>query len=123
MATIRLMIATDHAPHSAEEKAKGLKDSAFGVVGLETALPVVFTHLVKKKIISLEKMAELFSTSPRKRFGLPLNGDFSLWDLEKEFTVSPKDFLSAGKATPFEGDTLQGVCLATVRDGRILYQK
>ena len=117
------MIATDHAPHSLEEKSKGLSGSAFGVVGLETALPVVYTHLVKKGVISLERMVELFSTAPRARFGLPLNGDVSFWDLDQEFTVDPENFLSKGKATPFEGDKLCGVCLATVHNGKTLYKK
>ncbi len=117
------MIATDHAPHSAEEKSKGLSGSAFGVVGLETALPVVYTHLVKKGIISLERMTELFSTVPRSRFGLPLNGDVSFWDLEQKFTVDPECFLSKGKSTPFEGDELFGVCLATVHNGKTLYKR
>ena len=117
------MIATDHAPHSAEEKAKGLSGSAFGVVGLETALPVVYTHLVKKGIISSERMVELFSTAPRSRFGLPVNGDVSFWDLEQKFTVDPDKFLSNGRSTPFEGDELFGVCLATVHNGKTLYKK
>lgn len=117
------MIATDHAPHSAEEKAKGLSGSAFGVVGLETALPVVYTHLVKKGIISPERMVELFSTAPRSRFGLPVNGDVSFWDLEQKFTVDPDKFLSNGRSTPFEGDELFGVCLATVHNGKTLYKK
>ena len=117
------MIATDHAPHSAEEKSKGLAGSAFGVVGLETALPVVYTHLVKKGIISKERMVELFSTAPRTRFGLPANGDVCFWDLEKNFTVDPEFFLSNGKSTPFEGDELFGVCLATVHNGKTLYKK
>ncbi len=117
------MIATDHAPHSAEEKSKGLAGSAFGVVGLETALPVVYTHLVKKGIISMERMVELFSTAPRARFGLPADGDVSFWDLEQSFTVDPAAFLSMGKATPFEGDELFGVCLATVHNGKTLYKK
>ncbi len=116
------MIATDHAPHSAEEKAKGLEGSAFGVVGLETALPVVYTHLVKKGIIGLEKMCDLFSANPRRRFHLPVGEDLTFWDLEKEFVVEPKDFLSMGKATPFEGHSLFGECIATVHKGKIVYQ-
>ncbi len=116
------MIATDHAPHSAEEKAKGLAGSAFGIVGLETAFAVLYTKLVKPGIITLEKLIELMAINPRKRFGLPLGNDFTVWDLNKEFVVDPKDFLSAGKATPFTGETLNGQCILTVCDGKIVYK-
>jgi len=117
------MIATDHAPHSAEEKAKGLEKSAFGVVGLETALAAMYTHLVKPGIISLEKLTQLLVDSPRKRFGLPLGLDFSVWDLNKEYTVDPAEFRSMGKASPFTGMTLTGRCLLTVCDGKIVWQE
>ena len=114
-------IATDHAPHSAEEKAKGLEKSAFGVVGIETAFPICYTYLVKTGIISLEKLIDLLSTNPRKRFDLPNNGDFTVWDLEEIGVVDPADFLSMGKATPFTGWQIQGKCIATVCDGKIVY--
>ena len=117
------MIATDHAPHSAEEKAKGLSGSAFGVVGIETAFPVLYTHLVKTGIITLEKLIDLLSTNPRKRFGIPAGGDYTVWNLSREFTVDPAMFLSKGKATPFEGWQLQGECLLTVCDGKVAYKK
>ncbi len=117
------MIATDHAPHSAEEKSKGLAGSAFGVVGIETAFPVLYTHLVQKGIISLEKLIELLSKNPRERFGLPVNDDFTVWDLSKEFVVDPADFLSMGKATPFAGWKLKGECVLTVCDGKVVYKK
>ena len=117
------MIATDHAPHSAEEKAKGLAGSAFGIVGIETAFPVLYTHLVKTGIISLEKLAELLSVNPRRRFNIPLGEDFTVWDLQEEFTVDPEKFLSMGKATPFTGWNLTGVCVMTVCDGKIVYKK
>ncbi len=116
------MIATDHAPHSAEEKAKGLAGSAFGIVGLETAFAVMYTKLVKPGIISLEKLIELMSINPRKRFGLPLDGDFTVWDLNREFKVNPEEFLSKGKATPFVGETLNGQCVLTVCNGKIVYK-
>ncbi len=115
------MIATDHAPHSAEEKSRGLEKSAFGVVGLETALPALYTHLVKPGLISLERMVELLVTNPRKRFDLPLGLDFSVWDLSKEFTVDPHAFRSMGRATPFTGMKFFGRCLLTVCDGKIVY--
>ena len=116
------MIATDHAPHSAEEKAKGLAGSAFGVVGIETALPVLYTKLVLPGIISLEKMVELLADNPRKRFGIPMGQDYTVWNLDEEFTVDPEEFLSMGKATPFAGWKLQGRCVLTVCDGKIVYK-
>ena len=112
------MIATDHAPHSAEEKAKGLEKSAFGVVGIETAFPVLYTCLVKTGVITMDRLIELLVINPRKRFGIPMENDFSVWNLEKEVTVDPKDFVSMGKATPFEGWKLFGECAATFKGGK-----
>ena len=117
------MIATDHAPHSAEEKAKGLAGSAFGVVGIETAFPVLYTHLVKPGILTMEKLVELLAVNPRNRFEIPMGNDFTVWNLNKEFTVDPEDFLSKGKATPFLGWKLEGACVLTVCDGKIVYKK
>ena len=115
-------IATDHAPHSAEEKAKGLEKSAFGVVGIETAFPICYTYLVKAGVITLEKLIDLLVTNPRNRFGLPNGSDFTVWDLEAIDAVDPADFLSLGKATPFAGWQIQGKCIATVCDGKIAYK-
>jgi dihydroorotase len=117
------MIATDHAPHSAEEKSKGLSGSAFGVVGIETAFPVLYTHLVRKGIITLEKLIDLLAIAPRKRFGIPLGDAYTVWNLEKEITVDPAEFISMGKATPFTGWKLMGECVMTVCDGNIVYRK
>ncbi len=117
------MIATDHAPHSAEEKGKGLEKSAFGIVGIETALPVLYTKLVKTGFITLERLVDLLCINPRKRFGIPMGNDITVWDLNKEFTVDPNEFLSMGKATPFLGETLNGVCELTVCNGEIVYKK
>ncbi|MBR2937882.1 MAG: dihydroorotase [Oscillospiraceae bacterium] len=117
------MIATDHAPHSAEEKSKGLAASAFGVVGIETAFPVMYTYFVEPGIITLEKLIDLLSNNPRKRFGIPVNSDYTVWDLSKEFAVDPGEFLSKGKATPFAGWKLKGECLLTVCDGKAVYKK
>ena len=117
------MIATDHAPHSAEEKSKGLSGSAFGVVGIETAFPVMYTCLVKTGIITLDKLVELLALNPRKRFGIPVGADFTVWNLEKEFVVDPADFLSMGKATPFAGWKLCGECVLTVCNGKEVYRK
>ena len=115
------MIATDHAPHSAEEKGKGLENSAFGVVGIETAFQILYTYLVKPGVLSLERLIDLLVTNPRKRFNFPLGCDFTIWDLEDESTVDPDDFLSLGKATPFTGWKVNGKCIATVCDGKLVY--
>ena len=116
------MIATDHAPHSVEEKSKGLSGSAFGIVGIETAFPWLYTELVKKNVITLEKLIELMVINPRKRFGIPMGNDFSVWDLSKEYTVDPEQFLSKGRATPLAGEKLFGENLMTVKDGQIVYK-
>ena len=116
------MIATDHAPHSAEEKAKGLEKSAFGVVGLETAFPVLYTRLIKPGVLSMEMLLDKLVWNPRSRFGIPLGNDFSVWDLDESYVVDPADFLSMGKATPFAGWTVQGKCMATFYGGQAVYQ-
>lgn len=116
------MIATDHAPHSAEEKSKGLELSAFGIVGLETAFSVMYTELVKKNVISLEKLIELMAINPRKRFNIPLGEDYTVWDLEEAVKVEPEKFYSKGRSTPFEGQTFYGKCLLTVANGKIVYK-
>ncbi len=117
------MIATDHAPHSMEEKSKGLEKSAFGVVGIETAFPIMYTYLVKPGIITLDKLVDLMVINPRKRFGIELGLDYSVWDLSEEYVIDPKEFISLGKATPFEGWKVSGRCLATVSGGKVVYKK
>ena len=117
------MIATDHAPHSAEEKAKGLAGSAFGIVGIETAFPVMYTHFVKTGMITLEKLIRLLALNARERFGIPLGEDYTVWDLNKEYTVDPADFVSMGRATPFTGWKLSGQCVLTVCDGKVVYRR
>ena len=116
------MIATDHAPHSAEEKSKGLKDSAFGIVGLETAFSLMYTYLVKENVISLEKLVELMAINPRKRFNIPLTNDYTVWDLHESTNIDPREFLSKGRATPFEGMKVFGKCLITVANGKEVYK-
>ena len=116
------MIATDHAPHSAEEKSKGLEKSAFGIVGIETAFPIMYTHFVRTGRMTLERLMELMVINPRKRFGIDLGCDYTVWDLNAEYEIDPEEFLSMGKATPFTGWTAQGKCMATVCDGRIVYR-
>ncbi len=115
------MIATDHAPHSAEEKARGLEKSAFGVVGIETAFPICYTYLVKSGILELGKLIDLLCKNPRERFGLPVSNSYSIWDLKETYAIDPADFLSQGKATPFELWQVYGKCMATVHEGKIVY--
>ncbi len=117
------MIATDHAPHSAEEKSRGLEKSAFGIVGLETAFPVLYTRLVRERIITLERLLEMMVYCPRRRFGLPLGDGFSAWRLDEKYTVKPSEFLSMGRATPFEGWEVYGVNYMTVMGGRVVYRR
>ena len=115
------IIATDHAPHSAEEKSRGLEKSAFGIVGLETAFPCLYTELVRKNVISLEKLIGLLCINPRRRFRIPLGNDYSVWDLNAEYEIDPAEFLSQGKATPFEGKHVFGRCVETVVNGKRVY--
>ncbi|MBQ8259198.1 MAG: dihydroorotase [Clostridia bacterium] len=117
------MIATDHAPHSAEEKSRGLEGSPFGIVGLDFAFPWMYTKLVKTGIIPLEKLIDCLSTNPRKRFGLPLGKSFSVWDLDSEITVDENFIQSQGKATPILGEKLIGKNLLTVCDGKVVWEE
>jgi len=114
------MIATDHAPHSADEKSKGFAGSLNGIVGLETAFPVLYTLMCKKGIITIERLVNMMSVAPYKRFGLEPNG-YTLIDLGKEFTVDPDKFMTMGRSSPFTGMSLYGEVLATVIDGRAVY--
>lgn len=126
------MIATDHAPHSAEEKSRGFADSAFGIVGLETAFPVLYSRLVEQDVISPEKLVEMLYTAPRRRFGLEAcsleeeltkeKPSFAIWDLDATYSINPEDFLSKGKSTPFDGWEVKGRCMMTVSDGRIIQE-
>ena len=117
------MIATDHAPHSAEEKSKGLAASAFGIVGIETAFSLMYTHFVKTGKLKLQRLLELLVYCPRERFGIPLGVDFSVWNLDKEYTLDPEKFLSKGRATPFADDKLWAECVCTVCDGKIVFKR
>ena len=116
------MIATDHAPHSAAEKSRGLAGSPFGIVGLETAFPILYTELVRKGILSLERLTELLSINPRRRFGLPVGSDFTVFEVATPYTVEPDAFLSLGRSTPFEGWQVYGRCVLTVHGGKTVYQ-
>ena len=116
------MIATDHAPHSAEEKGRGLEKSLMGVVGLETAFPVLYTELVMKNIITLDRLVELMSFKPKERFGIDTNNDFAVFDISEAYKIDPEDFLSMGRATPFAGREVFGRCLLTVHGGKAVYK-
>lgn len=121
------MIATDHAPHSAEEKSRGLEKSAMGIVGLETAFPLLYKYLVLKGVITLEKLIALMSVNPRRIFALEGGveegdaADFTVLDLGAEYAVDPGMFLSKGRATPFAGWKVQGRAVLTVVGGKEVY--
>lgn len=116
------MIATDHAPHSAEEKGRGLEKSLMGVVGLETAFSVLYTELVTKNIITLDRLVELMSFKPKERFGIETNNDFAVFDISEAYKIDPEDFLSMGRATPFAGREVFGRCLLTVHNEKVVYK-
>ena len=122
------VIATDHAPHSKEEKSKGLKDSLMGVVGIETAFSVLYTELVEKNIISFEKLMELLNINARKIFGIGSEikvgekADITVFDLNAEYKINPDEFLSMGKSTPFEGKSVKGKCVMTMVGGKIVWK-
>ena len=116
------MIATDHAPHSAEEKGRGLEKSLMGVVGLETAFPLLYTELVMKNIITLDRLVELMSFKPKERFGIDTNNDFAVFDISEAYKIDPENFLSMGRATPFAGREVFGRCLLTVHNGKVVYK-
>ena len=116
------MIATDHAPHSKDDKSKGLEKSAFGVVGIETAFPAMYTHFVKTGLLTLERLEELLAINPRLRFGLPLSeAGFSVWKIDEKFKVDPEEFLSLGRATPFTDMELYGKNVLTYHRGKAVY--
>ncbi len=117
------MIATDHAPHSAEEKSKGLEKSAFGIVGIETAFQIMYTKMVREGIISLDRLIELMAINPRKRFNIPINNDYTVWNLNEQVTIKSDEFISMGKSMPFENMKLYGKCYLTVCNGKAAYKK
>lgn len=121
------MIITDHAPHSEEEKSKGLQGSSMGVVGLEVAFPVLYTNLVKTGVITLEKLLELMNTNPRKIFGIGTEikvgekADLAVYNLEENYNIDSNTFVSKGKATPFDGDNVYGKCKMTICGGNVVF--
>ena len=116
------MIATDHAPHSAEEKGRGLEKSLMGIVGLETAFPVLYTELVTKNIITFDRLVELMSFKPKERFGIDTNNDFAVFEIGEVYKIDPEKFLSMGRATPFAGREVFGRCLLTVHNEKVVYK-
>ncbi len=123
------MIITDHAPHSKEEKSKGLAGSLMGVVGLEVAFPVLYTNLVKKGIITLEKLLELMNTNPRTIFNIGTEikegeeADLTVYDLNENYDIDSNTFVSMGKATPFDGNNVYGKCKMTMCGGEIVFNE
>ena len=121
------MIITDHAPHSAEEKGKGLAGSAMGVVGLEVAFPVLYTNLVKTGVITIEKLLDLMNTNPRKIFKIGTEikvgelADLTVYDLNENYNIDSSTFVSMGKATPFDGDNVYGKCKMTICKGNVVW--
>ena len=115
------MVATDHAPHSAEEKSKGLEKSAMGVVGIETAFATLYTDLVKTGMLPLEELCHLLSKNPRERFNIATDPGFTVFEVGKEYKIDPEQFLSMGRATPFRGKRVYGKCLLTVYNGETVY--
>ena len=112
---------TDHAPHSAEEKGRGLEKSAMGIVGLETAFPLLYTHLVKPGVISFARLMELLHDAPCRRFGIAPDTGFTVFDLNRTYPIDPAEFLSIGRATPFAGWSVQGRCLLTAMEGQAVW--
>lgn len=124
------MVATDHAPHAPQEKALGLQDSAMGVAGLECAFPVLYTGLVRTGTMPLERLLQMLTDAPRRRFGLPpmdftpgQAADMALWDLAAQDTIDPAGWLSQGRATPFEGRAVYGRCERTFLEGATVWQR
>ena len=116
------MIATDHAPHSAEEKSRGLEKSAMGVVGLESAFAEMYTNFVRTGKMSMERLLELMVYNPRERFGIEGDMGFTVWNVDKETVIEPEKFLTKGRSTPFDGDKVYGTCIMTVQNGRTVYE-
>ncbi len=117
------MLATDHAPHSAQEKSRGLEKSAFGIVGLETAFPILYTRLIRPGILSMRRVVELLCINPRRRFGLPFGEDYTVFELKGPYQIDPERFASLGRATPFAGETVFGRCILTVCGGKTVWQE
>ena len=123
------VIATDHAPHTAEEKSRGLKGSMMGIVGIETSFAICYTHLVRKGVITIEKLIALMSENPRRIFRLGgamqvgERADIAVFDITKPYKIDSAEFLSMGKATPFEGEEVYGRCMLTLFGGEKVWEE
>ena len=116
------MLATDNAPHSLEEKSKGLEKSLMGITGIETAFPIVYTKLIKTGVLPLELVIKMLTDNPRNRFGIKDDGSLTIWDLSNQYKIDSNEFLSLGKATPFQSESVFGKCLMTVYGGNVVWQ-
>ena len=116
------VIATDHAPHSAEEKSRGLEHSAFGIVGIETAFPLLYTYLVKTDMLTMNRLIELMSTRARAIMGLPMDDSWATFDLDAHYTIDPEQFVSKGHSTPFAGWSVWGKCIRNEYKGTVVYE-
>lgn len=126
------MIATDHAPHSMEEKSRGFEGSAFGIVGMESALPVMYTKLVAEGVITMEHLIDLMYANPRRRFGMDVCGiseellkpapTFTIWNLDESYEINPDKFMTMGRSCPFEGWNVRGRCMLTVINGKKVWE-
>jgi len=116
------VIATDHAPHSAEEKSRGLEHSAFGIVGIETAFPLLYTYLVKTNMLTMNRLIELMSTRARAIMGLPMDDSWATFDLDAHYTIDPGQFVSKGHSTPFAGWPVWGKCIRNEYKGTVVYE-
>jgi len=116
------VIATDHAPHSAEEKSRGLEHSAFGITGIEIAFPLLYTYLVKTGMLSMERLIEVMSTRAREITGLPMDRDWATFDLDQEWVIDSNQFLSMGHSTPFNGWKVWGRCIKNEYHGKVVYE-
>ena len=112
------MIATDHAPHSEKEKSGGLKNSVMGISGIETAFSLMYTNFVRTKIFPLEFLIKLMYENPKKRFNIRQDNCFSVFNLDKEYKINSQKFLSKGKSTPFDNQSVFGECLITVANNK-----
>ena len=115
------VIATDHAPHTDEEKSRGLEHSAFGIVGIECAFPLMYTYLVRTGFITLDRLVELMSTRAREIMGLPMGTSWATFEVETPYEIDPRKFISKGHSTPFAGWQVYGRCTETIYNGKVVY--
>ena len=117
------VIATDHAPHTDEEKSRGLEHSAFGIVGIECAFPLMYTYLVRTGFITLDRLVELMSTRAREIMGLPIGTSWATFEVETPYEIDPRKFISKGHSTPFAGWQVYGRCTETIYNGKVVFKE